>query len=287
MTAEVAANTTTKRRRTTTEPGAAAAKASPKRKEDWRARLPDEERCSSGAPRGSSGAQEKGKGKLANAKGSVRMEEVSRKLSRILRHGAVKVGLTIRPDGFCVLDEVLNCRVMKALRVSRTEVEQATRWNDKQRFELSFLDGKQRIRAVQGHSLKAVEDDALLEILSLTTGALPEQCVHGTYQKHWQSIATEGLIAGGLGGRRERHHIHFAPYDYSNKRIISGMRAKCDIAIYIDLRQAMLAGITFFRAKNDVILTRGKGGVLPVTYFRSVRNRTTGEELLRRPRGVP
>ena len=126
-----------------------------------------------------------------------------------------------------------------------------------------------------------MEDEALLERLSLTAGALPEQCVHGTYRKHWQSIAAKGLIAGGLGGRRQRrNHIHCAPYDYGKKGIISGMRADCDIAIHIDLHQAMRAGIAFFRAKNNDILTRGKGGVLPATYFSSVRNRKTGEELL-------
>ncbi len=40
-------------------------------------------------------------------KGSTRMTKISRKLCKILRHGAVELGLMIQVDGFCELDEVL------------------------------------------------------------------------------------------------------------------------------------------------------------------------------------
>jgi len=211
-------------------------------------------------------------------------DAVSRALSRILRHRAQHAGLAIRSNGFCVLERVLNLREMKELRVNKKVVEEVTRTNDKQRFELRFIDGQQMIRAVQGHSLEAVEDDALGRRLLLDSGALPVACVHGTYARHVESIIARGLIAGGLGEKGQRNHIHFAPYDYTDKRVISGMRAGCEIAIYIDLRKAMVAGIPFFMSKNEVILTEGDGGVLPSKYFLSARNIKTGKELLRSPK---
>ena len=36
--------------------------------------------------------------------------------------------------------------------------------------------------------------------------------------------------AGGLGEKGQRNHIHFAPYDYSDKRVISGM-AGCKFTV--------------------------------------------------------
>ena len=167
-------------------------------------------------------------------------DAVSRALSRILRHRAQHAGLAIRSNGFCVLERVLNLREMKELRVNKKVVEEVTRSNDKQRFELRFMDGQQMIRAVQGHSLEAVEDDALGRRLRLDCGALPEKCVHGTYARHWESIVARGLIAGGLGAACQRNHIHFAPYTLTEGRVISGMRSGCDIAVYVNLRKALL-----------------------------------------------
>ena len=40
------------------------------------------------------------------------------------------------------------------------------------------------IRAVQGHSVKLVQEDELLDILTADQVDLPEQCVHGTYYRH-------------------------------------------------------------------------------------------------------
>merc|ERR1719486_538192 len=183
--------------------------------------------------------------------------QISKSLSTILRHKAQQLGLTVRPDGFCVVDEVLNLNMMKSLHATQEALEQVTNSNEKKRFEMSIIDGRHMIRAVQGHSMKSVSDSELLQPLDLN-GRLPEKCVHGTYFRHWTSIASKGLLAGGLGDKGQRNHIHFAPYDYSDKRVISGMRAGCDIAIYVDLRKAMMAGIQFFLSKNEVILTQGE-----------------------------
>ncbi len=228
--------------------------------------------------------EEQEEGKLQNY---TRMNEISRKLCKILRHEAVKSGLMIRVDGSCELDEVLKLQEMQALGVSRTEVEQVVnnQWNDKKRFEMGFsIDGKSIIRAVQGHSMNEVADESF-EKLSLTTSRdLPVWCVHGTYKKDVISILMKGLVQSGFNNRwkQPRNHIHFRVRhgEWLTRRSFSGMRRDKDTVFCIDLHKAMRAGIEFLRSTNGVILTRGEDGVLAPKYLSSLMYRDAGEECI-------
>ena len=209
------------------------------------------------------------------------MTKISRKLCKILRHGAVELGLMIQVDGFCELDEVLKLQEMRALRVSRTEVEQVNQWNNKKRFDMcSSPDGAKRfIRAVQGHSMKEVEDvEGLFEKLSLASSDLPEQCVHGTYKGNVIPILMWGL------NRWTRNHIHFRAHhggEWPTRESFSSMRRDKDTIFCIDLRKAMHAGIQFLRSKNGVILTRGDdAGVLAPKYLSYLMYRGADEEFI-------
>lgn len=105
------------------------------------------------------------------------------------------------------------------------------------------------IRANQGHSL-AVEDLEMHRIES------PDECpivVHGTFKRFWPIIQKEGLKV------MNRHHIHCAAGLYGQEGVTSGelralqtedgakcrfdvrsgMRASCDVFIYIDIQKAM------------------------------------------------
>ena len=217
-----------------------------------------------------------------------RMRAISKALCSILRHNAVNCGLEIKDDGFCELKEVLKLPTMRALRVSMIDVEQLTllqkQKNYKRRFEQRVHDGKQTIRALQGHSMPEVVDEALLEELSFTSSSLPVMCFHGTYRKHLKSIQHMGLIPGGQGKwsrSHPRHHIHCTPYDFGEQKknraadlkdnICHGVRDKYDAGILINMRKAMRDGIKFFRSGNGAILTRGgRHGVLHPRYFSRV-----------------
>ena len=109
------------------------------------------------------------------------------------------------------------------------------------------------------------------------TDELPQKCVHGTYQNLWPSIFIHGFLAGGTGEKRRRNHIHFAPYDYNDKRVISGMRRDCDVAVYLDLRGAMSAGVSFYMSENQVILTPGIRGRLSPRFIAKAVNFKTGK----------
>lgn len=173
-------------------------------------------------------------GKVREGKGQGRGREgrdfrISKTLSQILRHRAMELDIDVRPDGYCLLQEVLECPWVAQLQATQSDVEKIVEGNDKKRFELKNEDGKLMIRATQGHSMKIVEDNELLKNIDLTN--LPACCVHGTYRKHVGSILQKGLLAGGRQGQGFRNHVHFSSFSPGDNRVISGMRTdwNCDL----------------------------------------------------------
>eukprot|EP00913_Durusdinium_trenchii_P002553 g2362.t1 len=69
---------------------------------------------------------------------------------------------------------------------------------------------------------------------------------HGTYRRHFDSIRRVGLLAGGGQGQGFRNHVHFSPCEPGDKRVISGMRYDCEIAIWIDLKRAIADNVPFY-----------------------------------------
>lgn len=235
-----------------------------------------------------SSAKGKGKGKKGK-----NLNQISRALSRILRHRAEEMGVHVRPDGFCPLRVILDLETLRELKATKNDIMAVVRNNDKKRFELEIIDGESMIRAVQGHSMKAVQDEELLQRLELGDSSCPSSVVHGTYHRYLDSILEKGLVAGGSGfgeGRFDiikaqralgRNHIHFVPYDKwishrSARHVISGMRQDCDVAIVVDLPTAMKAGIPFYKSKNEVILSPGVNGVLDSRFFKEATCTRTG-----------
>ena len=134
------------------------------------------------------------------------------------------------------------------------------------------------IRATQGHSIKTIEAESLLQPLTLSddsSAPLPDTVVHGTYHAAWPKI----LATGGLKCM-SRTHVHFAtgpPLSVilrdgpdgnvsippksngsaGKEGVISGMRSDAQILIYIDLKRAMKEGCPFWRSENGVILSEG------------------------------
>jgi 2'-phosphotransferase len=200
---------------------------------------------------------EKLKNEIINLKGKVkgkgkepREVRISKALTRILRHRAVSLSLNIRPDGFIELDAVLKCPALRKLSPNRDEIVAIVQKCDKKRFTVAQIDGSLRIRANQGHSMKEVMDDVLLEPLQPDmAGGLPDEIVHGTFLRHWNSILEEGLLAGGRNGAESRNHVHFATGLPSSGSVISGTRDSCEVATYLDVEKALQEGRPCTRAR--------------------------------------
>ena len=213
------------------------------------------------------------------AAGAPRHVCISKALTRILRHKAVDLGIAIRSDGYCLLDDVLRAGRLQELVVTSADVLCVAMNSDKKRFDLMVEGGAVFSRAGQGHSLKEVDDERLLRRLYLEDPDLPSQCVHGTYRRCVSSIIERGLLAGGVRRFGSRNHIHFAADVPGDGRVISGMRYDCEVAIWVDLRGALRDGIPFYLSANRVILSPGRAGWLSSNYFVNARDLRSGEDL--------
>ncbi|XP_041517574.1 tRNA 2'-phosphotransferase 1 isoform X1 [Microtus oregoni] len=194
--------------------------------------------------------------------------QLSKALSYVLRHGALKLGLPMRADGFVPLRSLLQLPQFHSFSIE--DVQRVVDTNGKQRFALQPGEPSTGplIRANQGHSLQVPK----LELMPLETPqALPLMLVHGTFWKHWPSILLKGLSCQG------RAHIHLASGLPGDPGVISGMRPNCDVAVFIDGPLALADGIPFFRSANGVILTPGdaEGFLLPKYFKEALQLRPT------------
>ncbi|KAG0031199.1 hypothetical protein BGZ81_001625 [Podila clonocystis] len=208
--------------------------------------------------------------------------QLSKALSWLLRHNAESQGIAIRPDGYCLLSDVMAHSKFK--KFTKADVMDVVETNDKKRFEVmeevvedknGVVVTKTFIRAVQGHSIKAVED---LGLEPLTDPAQIPTVVHGTVFSKWNLIREHGL------SKMSRNHIHMAAGLLGESGVISGMRKSCNLYIYIDTAKAIQDGIKFSRTSNSVILSDGLNGdgIIPARYFLKVV-KSSGEQIYPTP----
>lgn len=194
--------------------------------------------------------------------------QISKSLSYLLRHGAVKEKLNIDSNGYIPLKDILNHNRIKSQKTTLEDVKRIVENNDKKRFSIKTdANGNALICANQGHSITAVVgEEALLPLR--TKEDFPPVVIHGTYFKKLPLI----LESGGLS-RMNRNHIHFT-YDESPHKVISGMRTSCNVLIYIDIEKCLKEGIAFYKSSNNVILSSGNvNGFIPKDLFLKVVDR--------------
>ncbi|KAK3692072.1 KptA family-domain-containing protein [Podospora appendiculata] len=230
--------------------------------------------------------------------------DLSRALSKLLRHQAASAGITLDNEGYAPLDRVLQYGPIRALKPTFSEIQTAVRESDKQRFAMkpnpatnSTLDESSTdpadwlIRANQGHSIK-VDSSSLLTPLALPlpdgtqppgTLPVPPTVIHGTYLAFWPRI----VDAGGLHPMG-RNHVHCStglPEDAA-AGVVSGMRRDAEVLIYLDVEGSLrngeqAGGIKWWMSDNGVVLTEGDAqGLVPVALFKEVVGRTQGVGLL-------
>jgi len=208
-----------------------------------------------------------------------RLKNLSHSLSWALRHAAPQLGLTMTPDGFVPVQEILQCNHSKfKAGYSNSDIVEVVRTNDKKRFTIAvkpasdYYDDKdghiECIRANQGHTIKSVDPDQLLTRLSPEELAAFPTIVHGTYFGAWDAIKKCGYLS-----RMNRQHIHFAVGLLGEDGVISGMRKSCEVYVYIDPVKCANDNIIFYRSDNGVLLTAAKDGKLELTYLKKATDR--------------
>lgn len=196
-----------------------------------------------------------------------RLYFLSRLLSKILRHTASDLKLQILNDGYVAVNDLLKLDIQTVRRIplrahTVEEILTVVEQDSKQRFTLLTENGILLIRANQGHSIKTIESDKLLEPI-LSADDIPV-CVHGTYMRNLDLIVKSGLKKMG------RNHVHFASGLPRVDGVISGMRDDCQVLIYLDAKKALQGGMKLYMSANGVILTEGFNGVVPPEYFERI-----------------
>lgn len=134
-----------------------------------------------------------------------------------------------------------------------------------------------KIRAVQGHSsgaLKYAADkffqaktmfappDLPHETLALFDEKpkarmldVPETVYHRTYAGRWKSIVDQGILVGGVRAvNSSRAHCYFSEQRVGEEGYQYGLRSLAPIQISVALREAVAAGVVFFKTAAEGVL---------------------------------
>ena len=180
----------------------------------------------------------RGRGRGREAKGSRALPDrdapdfstrLSKRMSHLLRHGAVEAGLGDAMDasGYLLVRDVL--ALPRFAGITEADVRRLVASCPKRRFELrgpiGALAGASgtaprrstaepasssslSIRATQGHSMSSantkLEDDLMLTRLDERAAAFVAEAAHGTTTRAWAKIKKEGVK------RARRRHVHMA-----------------------------------------------------------------------------
>jgi putative RNA 2'-phosphotransferase len=175
-----------------------------------------------------------------------RVVAVSKYLSKHLRHAPEEIGLALEPGGWVAVDQLLAAAAAHGFPVTRAELDEAVRTNDKRRFTLDEAGTK--IKANQGHSAE-VE-------LHLTPAAPPATLYHGTADRNRDSILAQGLH------KARRHHVHLSR-DIDTARTV-GTRHGRPLVFAVDAARMAADGYGFWVSENGVWLA----DAVPPQYLR-------------------
>lgn len=169
---------------------------------------------------------------------------LSKFISLVLRHDPGKIGLTLDPNGWADVDELI-AKSSRFGQLDRATLEKIVVENDKKRFAFS-PDGT-KIRASQGHSIGV---DLQLEPVTP-----PEVLYHGTAERFRDSILEKGLIPGN------RQHVHLSK-DMETARVVGAQHGK-PLIFQVDSGAMSRDALAFYLSENGVWLTNA----VPVKYL--------------------
>jgi 2'-phosphotransferase len=183
-------------------------------------------------------------------------QEISKKLSYILRHGIQTLDLDCDLNGYVKVNELFSRKLIKTNNID--EIKYIVDSNEKKRFSLILKNNEYYIRANQGHSLevgKLIDDEVTLEKIDN-----PIEIFHGTEKKYIDSIVENGLNRGS------RKHIHLVS-EIEKEKQTSGFKNISNRIIIVNMKKCMEDGMIFYKSENNVILTEGFDGVIDSKYF--------------------
>ncbi|MFN0203710.1 MAG: RNA 2'-phosphotransferase [Bacteroidia bacterium] len=162
---------------------------------------------------------------------------ISRFMSKILRHQPEAIGLTLDTTGWADTSVFLEKMNQAGKKIDMELLEYVVANNNKKRF--AFNEDKSQIRASQGHTIEielgyqAVEPPTIL--------------YHGTAEKNLASIFNKGILKG------ERHQVHLSADIETAMNV--GKRHGKPVILKINAAKMHEKGIEFYQSENGVWLT--------------------------------
>lgn len=202
------------------------------------------------------------------------LEKLSRGLSKVLRHNAIKEGLHISTGGYVLCEDILKINEYNTFTFE--DIETVVKTNDKKRFNLKNIDNKYYIRAIQGHS-KVIASVLKIEDLLTKLHEPLDLIIHGTSMDKYNLIINCGLQKKG------KWLIHFSTTHnfIEESHLPSIYKSKCRILIYINMKLAMENGISFYMCDNGIIHSPGfEEEGISSKYFIEVMDTRTKKILL-------
>lgn len=200
---------------------------------------------------------------------------ISKSLSYLLRHGAIKENLPIDSNGYVQLSLLLTHNRLKTHKCTHEDIIRVIENNDKKRFDHRIIDGIEYIAATQGHSMQNIQPDENILIKISQNTKLLHPLIHGTNMKGLEMILQSGYIS-----KMKRNHIHLSPGIVDeDSNVISGMRKNSPVHIYINPDRLVERG-NLFKSLNEVFLTSDD---IPLSLFDKVvfrSNKLVSEEIL-------
>jgi len=163
--------------------------------------------------------------------------KTSKFLSLVLRHEPGSIGLTLDGCGWANIDQLLEAAKKHQRPISRAQLEEIVKSNDKARFAIDHENN--RVRARQGHSINVD--------LGLAPVGPPDLLYHGTVERFLASIRKDGLHPG------KRQHVHLSPTAEVARTV--GARRGDPIILTVNAGDMARAGFSFYMSENGVWLT--------------------------------
>jgi len=161
------------------------------------------------------------------------LDNISRRLSYVLRHNPGSIGATLDKQGWTDVDLILS-KLSTSMETLRAVVDT----DNKGRYSLNE-DGT-KIRANQGHSIR-------VDLNLKPESVVPDKLFHGTTERARHSIKKEGLLPMG------RHHVHLTDDLGTAKTVSMRRKSECCILV-IDTKKMVQDGVLFYKSENGVWL---------------------------------
>ena len=167
------------------------------------------------------------------------MEGAGKRLIWILRHGAIEFNLTVQPDGFIKLVDILADPKILARDLTIDHIHKIIELDADMRFELAYSNrvnpSHWLIRATQGHSMHGIDDERLMT--RVYAGDIKDVRTLARWTPASNQSATElkcSLLPGGCGVyKTSRKHVYFKHLYPTSKK-----RGRDLIPIYLDVAAA-------------------------------------------------